>query len=183
MDAPGQPGWGCDMERVGIKEAAKQMGVSDKTIRRWIRDGKLPAELVEGPYGKEYAIPVTALKTAQVVVDVVKVERPTDPDKLALAVASAVAQAVQAETKALRDQIAILEAQLREANERAARIEEHMQRLSAEALNRGPEQSAEALKAVVERTQRIEALIQELRDRQQQEPPKKRGWLSGLFGR
>jgi MerR family copper efflux transcriptional regulator len=46
------------MSRQGfsIKEAASAMGVSPKTVRRLIKDGKLPAELHNGKYGREYRI-------------------------------------------------------------------------------------------------------------------------------
>jgi len=46
------------MSRQGfsIKEAASAMGVSPKTVRRLIKDGKLPAELYNGKYGREYRI-------------------------------------------------------------------------------------------------------------------------------
>jgi MerR family copper efflux transcriptional regulator len=46
------------MSRQGlsIKEAAAAMGVSPKTVRRLIKDGKLPAELHNGKYGREYRI-------------------------------------------------------------------------------------------------------------------------------
>jgi len=39
-----------------INEAAKKMGVSTRTIRRYIKAGKLKAELVKGSFGDEYRI-------------------------------------------------------------------------------------------------------------------------------
>ncbi len=39
-----------------IAEAAKVFGVSTKTIRRHIKDGKIPYVLVQGKYGEEYRI-------------------------------------------------------------------------------------------------------------------------------
>jgi MerR family copper efflux transcriptional regulator len=39
-----------------IAEAAKAFGVSTKTIRRHIKDGKIPYVLVQGKYGEEYRI-------------------------------------------------------------------------------------------------------------------------------
>ena len=74
---------------VPLAEAAAQLGVHEKTLRRWIRNQKIPAMLIPGPYGPEYRIPTSAITTANQVIDVVKVERPTDPQTLALAVARA----------------------------------------------------------------------------------------------
>jgi len=47
------------MSRQGltIAEAAKSLGVSSRTIRRYIKSGKIQAKLVPGPFGQEYRIP------------------------------------------------------------------------------------------------------------------------------
>jgi len=39
-----------------INEAAKELNVSTRTIRRYIKAGKLKAELVKGSFGDEYRI-------------------------------------------------------------------------------------------------------------------------------
>jgi MerR family copper efflux transcriptional regulator len=39
-----------------IAQAALEMGVSTRTVRRYIKAGKIQAELVEGPFGGEYRI-------------------------------------------------------------------------------------------------------------------------------
>lgn len=39
-----------------LREAAEELGVSPRTIRRWIGMGKLPAELQPSRYGPQYAI-------------------------------------------------------------------------------------------------------------------------------
>ena len=88
-------------DTVSVAEAAQRLGVHEKTLRRWIRTGRIPADLVDGPYGPQYHVPVSALSSAQQVLDVVKVERPTDPRTLALAVA----QAVHHEHETLRAQL------------------------------------------------------------------------------
>ena len=41
---------------VTIAQAALEMGVSTRTVRRYIKAGKIQAELVEGPFGEEYRI-------------------------------------------------------------------------------------------------------------------------------
>ncbi len=47
------------MSRQGftISEAARELGVSSRTVRRFIKSGKIEAELVPGPFGEEYRIP------------------------------------------------------------------------------------------------------------------------------
>jgi excisionase family DNA binding protein len=49
-----------------LPQAAEHLGVSTRTIRRWIHDGKLSAELRPGPYGKQYLVPVNALPAVRV---------------------------------------------------------------------------------------------------------------------
>jgi len=39
-----------------ILQAAEALGVSPMTLRRWIKKGKIKAELVTGSYGREYRI-------------------------------------------------------------------------------------------------------------------------------
>ncbi len=39
-----------------IAEAARSLGVSSRTVRRYVKSGKIHAELVLGPFGEEYRI-------------------------------------------------------------------------------------------------------------------------------
>jgi len=39
-----------------IAEAARSLGVSSRTVRRYVKSGKIHAELVLGPFGQEYRI-------------------------------------------------------------------------------------------------------------------------------
>jgi len=39
-----------------IAQAAKSLGVSSRTVRRFIKSGRIHAELVSGPFGQEYHI-------------------------------------------------------------------------------------------------------------------------------
>jgi len=39
-----------------IAQAARSLGVSSRTVRRFIKSGKVNAELVPGPFGEEYQI-------------------------------------------------------------------------------------------------------------------------------
>jgi len=43
-------------EGLTIAQAAQSLGVSSRTVRRFIKSGKLNAELVPGPFGEEYRI-------------------------------------------------------------------------------------------------------------------------------
>ncbi|MDQ2741006.1 MAG: helix-turn-helix domain-containing protein [Chloroflexota bacterium] len=52
-------------EWLTLPEAARQLGVSARTVRRWIHDGKLHAELRPGPYGQQYLVPLQALPAAR----------------------------------------------------------------------------------------------------------------------
>ena len=48
---------GMSRQSYSIAEAAKVLGVSSRTVRRYIKSGKINAELVIGPFGQEYRIP------------------------------------------------------------------------------------------------------------------------------
>ena len=93
---------------VTIHEAATHLGVSQRTLRRRIRAGQVPAQLVPGPRGRQYlvAIPTAASPAGSVDGDVAS----------ALQAASAMlAQdmvAVRAEIAALRDEVARLHQQV-----------------------------------------------------------------------
>lgn len=103
---------------LSINEAAERLDVHPRTVRRWIKDGKLQATMINGPYGPQYKIPAEAINTAQHVIDVVRVERPNEPEALALAVARALEERDARLFTALHDeftkQIDTLQEQLRE---------------------------------------------------------------------
>lgn len=56
-----------------IKEAAETLGVSEKTVRRRIKDGTIKAEQTQGKYGLEYRI--TSLE------DIMPLDRGLDTDQ------------------------------------------------------------------------------------------------------
>ena len=43
-------------DRVTLREAAARLGLSEKTVRRRIRTGRMVAELVPGPRGPQYLL-------------------------------------------------------------------------------------------------------------------------------
>ena len=94
-----------------IKEAAKALGRSEKTIRRNIKSGKIKAQEVAGKYGMEYRI-----------MDL-PVGRPLDrgPDistDSALVKALDMIRALQGENERLAAQLGFLQAQLQETQSR-----------------------------------------------------------------
>ena len=98
-------------ETLTVAEAAQQLGVNDKTVRRWVKAGRLSAELIDGPYGKQYRIPADAIGSARQTLAVVTVERGADPHALALAVARALEPRdalLCGEVEQLRQQLAVL---------------------------------------------------------------------------
>ena len=140
-----------DPETYSIAEAAELLGLSRKTVRRRIHRGELPAELVDGPYGQQYIIPAEAINTAQQIIDVVKVERTTDPRTLALAIV----QALETRDRDLQDEVVQLRQQVTELTET---LESYQQR----------------------EEERDRWLVEELRraldDRQEQGRAKRRWW-------
>jgi MerR family transcriptional regulator, copper efflux regulator len=87
FDCPGIP-----VDRLSLAQAAARLGHSEKTLRRWIKNGRLPATLEPGPYGPQYWVSTQAVQAAQQVLEVVAVERAPDAESLALAVAQAIEQ-------------------------------------------------------------------------------------------
>jgi excisionase family DNA binding protein len=62
-------------EWFSLDKAATHLGVSTRTLRRWIHAGKLQAELRPGPYGQQYLVPLKQLGAVQLMRDVERVER------------------------------------------------------------------------------------------------------------
>jgi hypothetical protein len=48
-----------------LAETAKALNVSDRTIRRWLRRGKIYGELRAGPNGPQYFFPITHVRALQ----------------------------------------------------------------------------------------------------------------------
>ena len=46
-----------DPNGMNITEAADKLGVSSRTIRRYIKSGKIQAQIINGHFGEEYRIP------------------------------------------------------------------------------------------------------------------------------
>lgn len=76
---------------IGVKDAAKRLGVADKTIRRKIEAGELEAKLIPSPFGRDmWVINETQIQTAQQVIDIVEVKQEYELKDVAFAVAAIV---------------------------------------------------------------------------------------------
>ncbi|WP_054970211.1 helix-turn-helix domain-containing protein [Alicyclobacillus ferrooxydans] len=64
-------------QELTLREAAEAFGVSTQTLRRWIKDGKLQAELKDSAYGSQYYIKASELPSAEVR-EVIQVDRTVD---------------------------------------------------------------------------------------------------------
>lgn len=52
-------------EWLTLTEAADMLGISSWTARRWVRDGRLHAEVRAGPYGPQYYVPAIQVEAIQ----------------------------------------------------------------------------------------------------------------------
>lgn len=99
-----------------IDQVSQLLNVSRDTVRRRIKAGELQAEKHNGPYGEQWMLPEAQFDQARMIQDVVPVTRSVTVAELhgvmQKVMAETVAQAVQAETKALTDQIEELKRQL-----------------------------------------------------------------------
>ncbi|MFD1673516.1 helix-turn-helix domain-containing protein [Alicyclobacillus fodiniaquatilis] len=109
-------------DHLTLKEAAQHFGVSVQTIRRWIKDGKLEAELQDSPYGRQYFIPAYQIKTAAEVQDVVKVDRTVDMASLV----RVMDQYLNERDQSLLDVLQSVQSDIRESIQRHEQREEEL---------------------------------------------------------
>ena len=103
-----------------IAETARSLGLSSRTVRRYVKSGKIHAELVLGPFGQEYRIlelPVELRKS-----------RPIDNTSYQSSVQTPV-QVVDI-IRELQEKNLALAAQLGVATERIRNLEEDMRLLT-----------------------------------------------------
>ncbi|MBV9281171.1 MAG: helix-turn-helix domain-containing protein [Chloroflexi bacterium] len=108
-----------------LDKAAKHLGVSTRTLRRWIHAGKLKAELRPGPYGQQYLVPSKQLGAVQLVRDAERVERGREAE----AIPQLVEDHLRQRDDAVRAELALLREEIRLAVER---IEDGQDALLAE---------------------------------------------------
>lgn len=101
-------------EWLTLDRAARHLGVSTRTLRRWIHAGKLQAELRPGPYGQQYLVPLKHLAAVQLVRDVEHVERGREAE----AIPRIVDDHLRQRDDAVRAEMALLRQEVRRAVER-----------------------------------------------------------------
>jgi len=107
-----------------IAEAARSLGVSSRTVRRYVKSGKIHAESVPGPFGQEYRIlelPVELRKS-----------RPIDNTPYQSSVQTSVQTPVQVIDiiRELQEKNLALAAQLGVATERIRNLEKNIRLLT-----------------------------------------------------
>lgn len=104
-----------------IKEAAEALGVSEKTVRRRIKDGLLEAQQIPGKYGTEYRIIVPE--------DTHPLDKSLDiEEETALAKALDIIKALQEENERLAGQVGFLQAQVFELDSKVRLLTEPKRR-------------------------------------------------------
>lgn len=109
-----------DKQRFTVKEAAEALGISEKTVRRRIKDGTLKAEQVQGKRGLEYQI--TDLEGDQSTSSELGAE-----GGMALVKAIEVIKSLQEENERLAGQVGYLQAQNLELNNKIGLLTEGKQ--------------------------------------------------------
>jgi excisionase family DNA binding protein len=97
-----------------LDKAARHLGVSTRTLRRWIHAGKLQAEMRPGPYGQQYLVPVKQLGAVELVRDVERTERGREAE----AIPQVVEDHLRQRDGAVRAELALLREEVRQAVER-----------------------------------------------------------------
>ena len=114
-------------QSMNISQAAEKLGVSVRTIRRYIKAGKIKAELINGRFGEEYRIPQLPQELFQPQAETRKpaAEKPSprSPDQ-------SIGQALDF-IRELQEKNLALAAQLGVATERARNLEKQVKLLSA----------------------------------------------------
>jgi excisionase family DNA binding protein len=120
---------------LSIAQAAKKLGVSTRTVRRFIKAGKLKAELVAGTFGPEYRIPEipAELRKQPAEPETVKAESPgvSAPNESALQTVAGNSDHILLMLKDLQDKNMALAAQLGAATERIRNLENQVKRLTS----------------------------------------------------
>ena len=124
------------VQGLSIAEAAKELGVSTRTVRRFIKAGKLKAELVTGTFGPEYRIPeipTELKKPAEEIVTAKTGKSDISPD-LSVQTISESPDRILSMLKDLQEKNMALAAQLGAATERIRNLENQVKQLGAPAV-------------------------------------------------
>ena len=111
---------------MNISQAAEKLGVSVRTIRRYIKAGKIKAELINGRFGEEYRIPELPPQLFQPSTEARKAAAEKPPAK---STDQSFGQAMDI-IRELQEKNLALAAQLGVATERARNLERQVKLLS-----------------------------------------------------
>lgn len=112
---------------MNISQAAKKLGVSTRTIRRYIKSGKIQAEIVNGQFGEEYHIPELPPELYQAKTE----EKPPSPEQTSdQSSGQSLVQAVDI-IRELQEKNMALAVQLGIASERIRNLEDKVKLLTA----------------------------------------------------
>jgi excisionase family DNA binding protein len=103
-----------------IERASKHLGVSTRTLRRWIKAGKLQARLEPGPYGRQYLVPRSSMAGVELVRDVERAERQAEREAVPQVLEAYLAQ----RESALTHEVAALRTEMQDAVRRLERRQE-----------------------------------------------------------
>jgi excisionase family DNA binding protein len=119
---------------LSINDVAKALGISTRTVRRFIKAGKLKAELAPGTFGPEYRIeeiPETLRKqTAKPEPSVADKSGTPSPAQISIPVAIESPDRILAMLKDLQEKNMVLAAQLGAATERIRTLESQVKQLT-----------------------------------------------------
>jgi excisionase family DNA binding protein len=119
-----------------LERAARHLGVSTRTLRRWIKAGKLEAELRPGPYGQQYLVPRSSMAGREIIRDLERIEREEERE----AVPRIVEEHLAARESALASEVAALR---RELGDALARLEQRLERIEEAMMARRAGSGAE----------------------------------------
>ncbi len=163
------------MAYITIKEAAERLGVSEKTARRMVKDGRLNADLREGPYGRTYYIDEAEIRTAQEITEVVPVNRLVAVPDLVNAIAARLDGKLLEAVSTITKEVAGTKAAIDDLAEKEARTRAEIEALRQElAATREAQERIE--KSIEERDRRLTEALQSLTERK-----KRRPWWRRLF--
>lgn len=112
---------------ISISQAAEKLGISTRTIRRYIKAGKIEAELINGRFGVEYRIPRLP---PELLYKEPEEEKPDPSKSSAQAPSQSIGQALDI-IRELQEKNLALAAQLGAATERVRNLEGQVKLLTA----------------------------------------------------
>lgn len=150
---------------MNIKEAAERLNLSEVTVRRWIKNGKLQATKVEGRYGPEYDISEDSIEDARNMQRTPVIIQTNEPIASAHEIQRMIDKALSARISAIID----------EGNQT---IIDEMEALKTEIQAVKDELAAEREKDRQQIEARDKVLLEGIRaiQQRQEEAPKKKSW-------